>query len=99
MSSCRALVLKIGPILCERTLSEMKLKRYLMTIEAGSSWLTMSLTLVTQKRPSRTRHTLESAIAVARETETVASSSGASLRFLARVDIMSPDGKCAQLHL
>ena len=61
--------------------------------------MTMSLTLVTQNRPSRTRHTLDSAIAVAREIETCAFSTGVSLRFLAAVDIMSPDGKCAQLHL
>ena len=72
---------------------------YLMTREAGSSILTMSLTLETQKRPSSTRHTLESAMAVARETETVESIAGASLRFLALVEIMSPDGKWAQLHL
>ena len=70
-----------------------------MTTEAGSSGLTISLTLVTQKTPSRTRQTLDSAIAVARETETVESIAGASFRFLARVDIMSPEGKCAQLHL
>ena len=72
----------------------------LITREAGSSWLMMSLTFANQKTTSITRQTLESAMAVARETEAVASTAaGASTRFLAAVEIRSPEGKCAQLHL